>query len=206
MARFGQNPYGENLYRIVFADSRRHIVYGEWPNGERKASWVPLYPHLKGHWVLERWMTPQQFAGCTADQWNSNPALNTLGPYPDRGEYEISHDFDLVGPGEANLEKLISWIEAGQKRSFAENRAACQADYDREEAATSSEMQARIENCFPAFGGVPMAGYGGGRRTKTFEISRSAREAGLPVMRPTERGKHLSRSTLVSGDRLVTQP
>lgn len=206
MARFGTNPYGQNLYRIVFADSRRHIIYGEWPNGERKATWVELYPHLRGHWVLEKWLSPQEFAGCTAEQWNANHALTVLGPYPDRGEYEICHDFDIVGPADCNLDKLISWIEEGKKRSFWENRAACQADYDQQQKDISNEMQARIGNALPAFGSAPMVGHGGGRGTKTRPVLRAAEDVGMPVMPAAERGKHLTRSSVFSGDRLITQP
>lgn len=213
MRRFGQNPYGENLYRIIFAPSRRYIVYGEWPDGSRKASWVRKYPELGDHWVLERWLTPFEYARCTPQEWNET--LSVLGPYPDRGEYEICHMFDLVNPADESVTKVIEQIEAAHKnvrrdgRNFdnPENTVACQRLAEEEQASISSEMQARIENCFPAFGGVPMAGYGGTRGTKTFHVARSAVEAGLPVMpRPKERGKHISRSSISSGDRLIAQP
>ena len=30
MAVYGLNQYGENLYRVVFAESRRHLIGGQW--------------------------------------------------------------------------------------------------------------------------------------------------------------------------------
>ena len=212
MARFGQNPYGQNLYRVVFAPSRRYLVYGEWPSGERKAQWLPKYPEVGNSWVLERWLTPFEYARCTPDEWNRE--LTILGPYPDHGEYEICHKFDLVNPGDENLTKLINLIEQSHKTTRRngkvfdnpENTVACMRNAEREQAKISADMQDRIGNVLPAFGAAPMSGYGGSRGTKAFPVERSAVEAGLPVMRPTKRGKHISRSTFVSGDQLVTQP
>lgn len=213
MARFGQNPYGEDLYRIVFAPSRRFLVYGQWPDGSEKADWRPKYPEVGDSWVLERWLTPFEYARCTPFEWNRD--LTILGPYPDRGEYEICHRFNLVTPADESVEKIIEQIEMSHKNTRRigtmfdnpENTAACRDIQERKDAETSKKMQDLIENLFPAYGGVPMAGYGGSRGTKTFPVELSAEQAGLPVMRPpAQRGKSISRSTLVAGDRLVTQP
>jgi len=212
MARFGKNHYGENLYRIVFAPSRRYLVYGEWSSGERKAQWLPKYPEVGNAWVLERWLTPFEYARCTPEEWNRE--LTILGPYPDRGEYEICHKFEKTTPTDESLTKLIELIEASHKNTRRngkvfdnpENTVACMEAAQREQAQISANMQDLIGNVLPAFGAAPMSGYGGSRGTKAFPVERSAVEAGLPVMNPAERGKHISRSTLVSGDRLVAQP
>ncbi len=213
MARFGQNPYAQNLYRIVFAPSRRYLVYGQWPDGSRKATWLPKYPEVGDSWVLERWLTPFEYARCTPEQWNET--LTVLGPYPDRGEYEICHRFQLTNPTDENITQLIGLIDASHKNTRRnggvfdnpENTAACREIAEREQATISNEMQARIENCFPAYGGVPMAGYGGARGTKASSVKRTAKEVGLPVMpRAAQRGQQISRSSIVSGDRLVAQP
>jgi hypothetical protein len=84
-------------------------------------------------------------------------------------------------PSEANLEKLISWIEEGRKRSFSENREACQADWDAEQRDISLKSDAIIRNALPSFGIAPMVGRGGGRGTKTRPILKTAQELGLPV-------------------------
>ncbi len=207
LPQFGSNPYFETLYRVVFAPTRLAIVSGLWNTGETKTQWCPKYPQVGEKWVLERWLTPFEYARCTPEEWKDNPVLAVLGPYPERGEYELCHVFSRVTPDDENIESVIAVIEMGHKNTRRigtmfdnpENTAAChqiQADKD---AAIAAEMQDRIQNLFPAYGGVPMAGYGGGRGTKTFPVKLSAYEAGLPVMpKPTERGKHISRSTLVA--------
>lgn len=179
MARFGKNPYGENLYRIVFAPSRRMIAYGTWADGSRKARYIPKYPEIGDQWILERWMTPYEYTGRTPEQWKQT--LTVLGPYPDRGEYEVSHVFEACGPTDANLTKLISWIEEGRKRSWWENRTACQADSEADEKERKNLREAIIRDSLPAFGTAPLSGYGGGRGTKTAPILKSAEELGLPT-------------------------
>lgn len=204
MARFGKNEYGQNLYRIVFAPSRRYIVYGQWPDGSQKAQWLPKYPEVGSAWVLERWLTPFEYARCTPEEWNRE--LTILGPYPDRGEYEICHKFNLASPDDESLTKLVALIEQSHKQTRRngaifdnpENTVACIAEAEQREAATSSEMQALIGNALPAFGAAPMSGYGGGRSTKAPPVRLSAQEAGLPVMPRGERGRNISRSTLVA--------
>lgn len=179
MARYGQNQYGENLYRIVFAPSRRHIVYGTWADGSRQASYIPTYPHVGNSWVLERWLTPFKYTRCTADQWNET--MTILGPYPERGEYECCHVFDAVGIADSNLDHLICWIEMGQKYSFSENRVACQKNVDDDEKERKRIRLDMIGDRLRAFGTGPLSGYGGGRNTKTYPIMRSAEELGLPT-------------------------
>lgn len=181
MSRFGQNPYGGNLYRIVFAPSRRHIVYGEWPDGSRKADWVRTYADLGDCWVLEKWLSAYDFTKCTAETWNM--MLTVLGPYPDRGEYELVHAFEACPPADANLDKLISWIEAGRKYSAAENLTSLRKDLEEEETGRRNQRLARISNALPAFGAAAMSGPGGGRGTKTMPMQYTAEELNLPTKR-----------------------
>lgn len=179
MARYGKNPYGENLYRVVFAPSRRHIVYGIWADGSRQASYVATYPHVGASWILERWLTPFKYARCTADQWNES--MTILGPYPHRGEYECCHVFDACGIADSNLDNLIRWVEMGEDYSFNENRVACQKNVDYDEKERKRLRHDIIDNSMRALGTGPLSGYGGGRNTKTYPILKSAEELGLPT-------------------------
>jgi hypothetical protein len=208
LPQFGANQYFEVLYRIVFAPTRLYMVHGLWNDGQTKAKWTPKYPEVGEKWVLERWLTPFEYARCTPDEWKTNPALSVLGPYPERGEYEICHVFNHVTPDDENLDMIVGLIEASHKntrrvgRSFEnpENTVACNRIAEEQQAANHRSMLDLIENTFPAFGGVPMAGYGGARGTKSFHVELSAEDAILPVMPPPkERGKHISRSTITAG-------
>lgn len=178
MARFGLNPYGGNLYRIVFAPSRRRLICGEWSDGSTKAQWMRAYPDMGNIWIMEKWCSAEEFGG-TKKRWDLE--CQSLGPWPDRGEYEICHSFETSTPDDAALEKLICWIEMGRKTSFFETQTFIKRDVDREKRAVSDQQDAMIRNWLPAFGTAPMIGRGGGRGTKTMPILKSANELGLPT-------------------------
>ena len=95
--RFGVNPFGAPLYRIIFSDSRTYLLGGKHPDGACEYREYPLYPLLKGQWVMERWMSPEDFAGkrevYEREQLDPESGLLTLGPYPHRGEYAFCHQF-----------------------------------------------------------------------------------------------------------------
>lgn len=188
MGRFGKNPYGENLYRIVYSDSRRNLVGGLWNDGTKGYRWAPTYDQIRGKWVLERWLAADEFAGCSRESWDStlvdpNSGYLLLGPYPFRGEYQHCHTFETCDPLNANLDKLISWIEEGRRRRFTEHRAACQKSYEDEAKSRRGNMDALIGNALPAYGTRPfISGTGVSRGTKTdYPLRRRAEELGLPV-------------------------
>lgn len=175
MARFGQNPFGENLWRIVHAPSRRSLVHGY----GRKPKWLPTYPQAGQSWVLEKWLSAYEFTKCTAETWNMG--LTILGPYPSRGEYEVAHIFESLPPSDVNLDKVISWIEAGKRYSSNENRNAMKDEMAKEDTDKRKYWKDRLLNCLPAFGSVPMSGLGGGRGTKTIEFAKTAHQIDKPA-------------------------
>ena len=160
MSRFGQNPYGENLYRIVFADSRRRIVIDE----SGRSHLLPKYPEAAGLWVLERWISAERYAGMDAEAWNASP-MTILGPYPERGEYECAHVF-VVSVADSNVEKLVQWIEASMKAGYAEKADALRSDMEREEKANAAKLHDCIEDAYPAFNGATVVGHGTRGNTK----------------------------------------
>ncbi len=173
MSRFGQNPFGENKWRIVHAPSRRSLVHGR----GQKPKWLPTYPQAGTCWVLEKWLSAYEFTKMTADMWNQS--LTLLGPYPSRGEYEHAHTFANLLPSDVNLDRLISMIEAGRNRYSAyENSVSLRNDAEKEEREAKNYREAVIRNALPAFGGAAMSGRGGGRGTKTFDFPDAPR--GLP--------------------------
>jgi hypothetical protein len=97
MERFGLTPLAAPLYRLVFSDSRTDLLGGKWPDGNCEYREVPRYPGIKGQWIMERWMSPQDYAGTREayerDQLDPESGLLTCGPYPHRGEYTYCHTF-----------------------------------------------------------------------------------------------------------------
>lgn len=182
MTRFGLNPFGENLYRIVLTDSRRFIVHGKWnDSGQPRAAWQLLYPQMMGRWVLEKWRSAFEFTVKTAAQWNRDPDCLVLGPYPTRGEYQMVGD-DAFPPADTNIEKLIGMIEVSRV-SWAEKLRACRTQQEYVKADEKRQRVDIIRDCLPAYGTEPMVGFGGGRGTKTAPVLKSANELHLP--RPT---------------------
>lgn len=188
LERFGKNPHGQPMFRIVFAPSRRHLVCGQWPDGANCARWVEKYflgreRSERDVWIMERWISAEEFTGGkTPAQWNSDPNANILGPYPDRGEYEICHEFAFGTPTDASLDRLIPAIM--RRHRMYDQMLAIRDEADREKKAIDSQKDSMIRDWLPAFGTRPFSGYGGGRSQKSAPVIRTAEELGLPTKGP----------------------
>lgn len=188
MGRFGQNPFGENLYRIVLAPSVARLIGGQWADGSRGYRWsVPLSYRGKG-WILEAWdwcrVSPREWES-TVDPLSQWPVH---GPYPAQGEYYLSWEFDQ-GVEADSLEKIIGAIERGRNRNFEQIRQFHKAEYEAEERNRLREQDAEIRDGFTAFGVTPkpISSRLVSRGTKTMPEMKSANELGLPIPRAIRR-------------------
>lgn len=179
MERHGKNPYNENLWRVVWAPSRMHTLYQVEVGMSTREVICPKYRNIGDAWILERWIDGYEFARMSKEVWDAT--MQILGPWRERGEYEHAHTFEMCTPEDANVDKLVMWIEEGRKRAFREHQIACKAEYEQEDKDIFNERDARIRNLLPAFGTTAMAGYGGGRGTKADPIRRIAEETGKPL-------------------------
>ncbi len=190
MKRYGVNIYGDPKFRIVWAESRKHMVTGQWLDGTTGGKWRPRYRGIlqaakeagkPGFWIMEGWLPADLYhAGMTREQWDLRfPSL----PYQDRGDYDHCHTFEASDPANSSVDKLVKWIIAGREGSFQDNLDACQAQYAAEEKDKDNEIEARIRNVLPAYGAAAMVGGGhqAGRGTKTAPLLKSANELGLPI-------------------------
>lgn len=125
MERFGENIFAQPLYRIVFSDSRTDLLGGKWPDGNCEYREVPRYPAVRGQWIMEKWVSPEDYAGnreaYELEQFDAESGLLTCGPYPHRGEYTYCHTF--VGtPSEMQVgwavhnNKISRDLTPGQKK------------------------------------------------------------------------------------------
>lgn len=191
MGGYGKNLYGDNLYRIVLTASRRHLVGGSWAGEGCGYHWVPRYRHVKAAWILERWHSAYEFTRMTRAQWDAtmvDPLSGwlLLGPYPSRGDYELSWEFD-AGVDSDNLATIIGAIERGRERSFEDVRGFHKAEYEQEEKDTRRLAREEIRDAVSAWGNAPMSAGRHGRGTKTAPIQYSAEELGLRRPRGTRR-------------------
>lgn len=182
MQKYGKNPFGEPLYRIVFRDSRRHLVGGTWPDGATGYHWVPKYREVQAPWILERWYASHEFTKMSQAQWDLtmvDPVSGwlILGPYPSRGEYDMVWEFH---PGD-NLDQVIAAVERGRDRSFTEVRDAHHAEYQQEQKTARADRFHELRDAQTAFGGDALSAGRFGRGTKTTPNLLSAEELGLPI-------------------------
>jgi hypothetical protein len=168
----GVNRFGEPNYRIVWGYDRIVPIYGEWQEWERyqgtltdkftghsetrqfvklKSSVIEtrlLPKYLPGNcWHLESWRPPEEYG--TPEEWTKigeevigSLTIDTSGPYPERGEYELiyplTHDgtsrgtpIPLVADAIAEIVRLIQWNKG--RYTFLERRAAIEQRVRREE-------------------------------------------------------------------------
>lgn len=187
MSRFGSRPEefgGGPRYRLIWAPSRSVIL-----TGKKRTMKVPMY-HGKlaiqpiqpsGEvWILEKWVPRWELTDKSEAEWNADEDCLNMGPYPAKGDYVLAETL-ACAPAEANIEKLITWIEDGRKRSPQENQIAIRDNMERQLRERHNERHARIRNAMLPFGGEAYAAAGGGRGTKTIEMKHSAEELGLPT-------------------------
>lgn len=198
MGRYGSTAYGDNLYRIVFSNSRHYIVAGDWSathvdeNGKvhlnldstgtpiqsgTHASEVPLYPEKPDVWVLERWLPALEFAGCSKETWDWQ--YECLGPYPERGDYQGVHFFEACSPANASIDKLVMWIEQGRKNSWQTILDGCKDAHEAKKKAERDQNYDRVYDKLSAHLDNAMVGPYATRGTKTVELKKTARQAGM---------------------------
>lgn len=155
LSRHGLNPYGDPLYRVIWADTRKTkaICRG-------KVHILPRYSHgeesdASGHWVLEKWGPPEVIVGMMKEQYEAllltfpNAAAEE---YPDRGDYELSRIFnEESGPfckriDETALHKQLYFHEwKAQHTTSAERLQEAEAAEDAKEAEKDKTFDALFD-------------------------------------------------------------
>lgn len=113
LRRFGTNPYGENIYRVIWSENQLMWEYGKQ---------VKKYGNGKDRWILEKWLPPETY---DKDAWEKavevvdGEYVSVLGPFPSRGQYEHCYTFEGAEgqycPVEESLVELIcACIERGR--------------------------------------------------------------------------------------------
>jgi hypothetical protein len=183
MARYGANPYGEPLWRVVYAPSVKKIVGGQFPDGFTGYRARKAYPHLGG-WIVEKWISAFELTQMTESRYNETfmdprTKLFLTGPYPHRGVYHFCEELSC-SPDEANFDKLIAWISKAKYNRPQDNMRALMKTMEEKEKAEQQERFDRMKEVLPAFG-IRAANIGGRvKKTKTAPMMLSANELGLP--------------------------
>lgn len=95
----GLNRYGGPNYRLAWSQDETFRAGGIWPE-EHFIGYRTVYlatcspePPSDGYWMLLDWQGPEEFGG--EAMWDflhrdERTGLNSLGPYPHRGRYQIA--------------------------------------------------------------------------------------------------------------------
>lgn len=154
---WGKNPHKKPLYRIIWSESRLYMLGGEWPDGRVEYRWAPYYAGRK-EWVLEKWLSPQEFAG-SKETWeleyrDSRTGLYAMGPYPSEGWYDHCYSFPNDAP--PNLEQIVPLLEYGRNHhTFAQIKTALHLWHDRQRKEWEQRVEDGIREAQPAFGYAP---------------------------------------------------
>lgn len=99
----GLNRLGEPNYRLVWGWNRLSWIGGKWTDRDRNGNFVREIVELRyvpkympfDRWHLERWCPPEKYGSPRSWYYETletcdGRRIPALGPYPDRGEYELS--------------------------------------------------------------------------------------------------------------------
>lgn len=179
LRHFGINPYGEPIWRVIWAPSRMRIVGGKhterdskMPNDrELKAAgghdhsiirewvgykWYPMYPK-KQCYVLEKWLSSVEYGGTKRvyeeTQTDGETGLLVSGPYPERGEYFLSFAFSEGGcPTVSAVETKIQQVMYGRRYTQEEIKQAMIEADRKERLSMVNRAKDIILDSMPAFG------------------------------------------------------
>jgi hypothetical protein len=147
MKRYGENPYGDSLYRVVFSDSRTDLLGGKWPDGECAYREVPRYPGIRSQWILEKWCAPAEYAGTpeqyTREQWDADSGLLTCGPYPNRGEYAHCYTFPFM-PTDGMICQIVGALKVSRDITSSDRKQGILEPLERQQR----EQETRFEDIF----------------------------------------------------------
>jgi hypothetical protein len=188
LRQYGETPFGEPLWRCVYAPSVKKIVGGRFADGFTGYRARPAYRHIGNFWVVEKWISAYELTGKTESQYDEvfrdvETGLYPTGPYPHRGTYHYCETLSCP-PGDANFDKLIAWIAKAKYNRPQDNMRALKKTIEDKEKADATERFDRMKEVLPAFG-IRAANIGGTvKKTKSAPMMKSANELGLPMNGP----------------------
>lgn len=211
LKKYGTNPAGKPVYRIVFAPTVQKLIFGTNGKGETGAHVRPAYRHLGPVWIMEKWISGQQATQMTPSEYERmgprDPQSGMLieGPYPYNGVYHHCWTFDAEGI--VGVEQIIGLIKKGEGRSLAEIQAKNKELDEKEEKRQAEERFMRVRETEPLYGtrAASFAGQPKAANHKTFRNPITANELARGGM-PFKRGAIMSRKGRTVEWPSMTQP
>jgi hypothetical protein len=187
----GTNPYGDPLFRIVFAPSVKMLCGGEFSDGYTGYRIRPAHRHIGSKWIMEKWisgwdstfMSPEQYDLKFRDPFTG---LVSTGPYPSKGSYFHCHTFEYSQPGDGGIDTIIALVKKAKLNDPTENARAIRATREAEEKDAQNKRFDKIKDLMPV-AGIRAANIGGHVKvTKSAPTPKTANELGLPTRGATQ--------------------
>jgi hypothetical protein len=169
LAVFGQNPYGENLYKFAWGRTsfiRMGNIWRDKYGNERREYRPRCQNHEMQCWTLMRWK-PASFYGSPSsyyrETWDATFRLFITGEYPWKGRYEPEQPFmsrELVDGKmvvehlELNhylIDRIIPMVMAFQRLSEREKQAAKKYEQEEEKRREVELIAEQMHENLPAF-------------------------------------------------------
>jgi len=196
LAKFGQNPCGENLYKVVWAEGETELSGGIWhdhmdpnkPAGAliyknglvmdenplvgQKAEYrrVQKYPDTQ-RWLLVKWLPPSYSREQYRERFTDvDSGMNYLGPYQEQGTYELCYKLERKGGFMpltlAIVEYYCRLIEAGKDYSSAQKRIAQEVRIEKQKRAWETHFDDVFDEAQDAGGTGNLFSAVSGRKSK----------------------------------------
>jgi hypothetical protein len=184
LKRFGTNPFGEPIFRVVYGPSVKKTIGGQFADGYVGYRTRSAYKHLGPAWVIEKWISAFDHTHMTEPmyerQYKDEHGLLLTGPYPTRGVYVLCEA--LAGnPGNGGIEKIVSLLVKAKNNNPAQNARVLLDDLDRQEKHAADERLDRCKEANRAFGIRAASFRGHAKATKSAPMPLTAEQAGMHV-------------------------
>lgn len=180
LRRFGRNPWGEPIYRVVWAETQSQLVGARWPDGKSEYRMIPKYPGVQ-RWILEKWLSTEKL-GASRVLWaaqNTDAESGLVQPFPWKGDYECalvlelpkSKTFMPLSPG--FMDHVCRMIERSNSFTVGERMAAHKAAEEKKDKEVKNVRRDIVDNAMSAFAGQQASFSGqqhrGGFKSKVFK-------------------------------------
>jgi len=156
LAKFGQNKYGENLFRVIWLPSRSYLVGGYFEaTQDFTYRRMPKYSVNENKWGLEKWLPATTYGSPEVWEWQTTTQEGFLacGPFPAHGEYELISTFSSskgnigyvpLHPGMIEMQARFCW--AGREQTVWDIRNAVKSTEDAKIQKQDANFEAMWEN------------------------------------------------------------
>jgi hypothetical protein len=107
----GNNRFGEPNFRLTWGWNLFDWIGGKWEDRDDAGHlirevlalrWVQKYPMFLNRWIVEKWVAPEKYGTPESwyrqtREWGEEGNIPQLGPYPERGRYQLCCVIELNG-------------------------------------------------------------------------------------------------------------